>query len=604
MDAQEEVEHEAPTGVAEAGVMAVLRRGVEVTPELRIGMWFTILLAMAAAAGRLIVPVLIQIILDRGVLGDVGFRPGFVATACVIAIVLIFAIAALNRGSLVRLVATSQHSLHELRMTAFDHIHRLSIADQTLMKRGTLTARVTSDMEQLAMFLRWGAINWIISVAIVIGTLATMAYYSWQLTLVVIVVYLPMVPFARFIQRGQFAAYDQLRNRVGDTLNVTSEIVMGAPVVRAYGYREKSRARMAEAIDGQYRAQMRAMRFFALGLPLTDVFGGLALAATVGVGVWQGDNWGISAGVLVAFLFLVNLLLGPVTMITEVLDQTQTAFAGWRKVLAVIDLPVEVADPVPGAPLPSGALAVQASAVDFRYREGEQVLSEVDVEIPAGARVAIVGETGSGKTTFARLIARLADPTAGQVTVGGVDLRDVAGADRRRAIRMVPQDGFLFDGTIEDNVGFGRAGATPEDVRAAFEELTLSTWIAELRAGLATEVGERGESLSVGERQLVALARAQLADPGLLILDEATSAVDPETEQTLARALDRLSSGRTTISIAHRLSTAQSADLVLVFDRGRLVEHGHHDELVAAGGVYAGLFASWLGNTREPLTQP
>jgi len=332
-----------------------------------------------------------------------------------------------------------------------------------------------------------------------------------------------------------------------------------------------------------------------------DLFGAVAVCAVIGLGVWQGEAWGLEAGSLVACVFLANLLLDPLSELGETLDQTQTAIAGWRKVLDLLDVPVEVQDPVPGVDLPVGALAVEAEHLGFAYRGGPPVLHDVSVALPAGASVAIVGETGSGKTTFAMLLCRLADPTEGRIVVGGVPLTEVSGPSRHASVRMVPQDGFLFDATIRENVRFGRAGATDDDIAAAFRRLELEWWVDKLPDGLDTAVGERGDNLSVGERQLVALARAQLADPGLLILDEATSAVDPETDKALGLALDRLTEGRTTVSIAHRLATAENADLVLVFDRGRLVEQGSHPELVAAGGIYRRLHQAWVRNTRSEL---
>jgi len=593
--------------IATAGSLAVLRAGLKNTPPLMRGFTFTVLMALGAAGGRLVVPVLIEQVLDRGISGPQGYRPRFVLIACLLALGLILAIILLSRAAYIRLLTSAQIGLRELRVQTFEHIHRLSIADHTDAKRGQLTARVTSDVEQLAMFVQWGAIRWITSTTMIIGTTAIMFFWSWQLTLLVLVVYSPVIPYAKWVQARQFHAYDHLRNTVSDTLTEVSEIVMGADVIRAYNYEEHSRQRTHGVVEALYTAQMKAQRYFALYLPATDIIGALSLGVSLAVGVWWGPGWGMTSGELVGFIFLVSLLLNPITSITEVLDMTQTTMASWRKVLTVLAQPIELVEPCPGLGLATGPLAIEAEDVVFRYREGGDVLKGVSIDIPAGTRVAIVGETGSGKTTFARLLARLADPTSGTVRVGGVALPEVAGEHRRRAIRMVPQDGFLFDTTIAQNVLFGRhnedtgvgsADADAAVARKAFDDLDLGWWIDQMANGMETEVGERGEQLSVGERQLVALARAQLADPGLLILDEATSAVDPETEQALSRALERVSAGRTTVSIAHRLSTAEVADLVLVFDAGRVVESGHHDELVALGGVYGGLYDSWLGNTR------
>ena len=581
------------------GALAVMRRGIKVSPELRAGLAITVVMALTAAVGRLIVPILVQLVLDNGVLPDDGYDGAYVWTVSLAALAVVLLVAAASRVALIRLVDMAETVLMNLRVRVFEHIHHLSLADHTESRRGVLVARVTSDVETLARFTQWGLISWIIDTAIIVGTIAVMLWYSWPLTLLVLVIHVPLVPFLRWVQRSQFVSYGKVRSRVAETLGHVSEAVTGAQVIRAYGYGEPVRERLDDAIERQFAQQQRSQVWFACMLPVVDVVSSISLAVAVGIGVWYRDDLGLEVGELVAFLFLVNLLLQPIAQLGEVLDQTQTALAGWWKVLRVLDVPVEVAEPSEGVAPAAGPLEVELDGIGFSYRTGPPVLRDVSFTIPAESVVAVVGETGSGKTTCARLLTRLADPTEGVVRVGGVDLREVDPDARRAAIRMVPQDGFLFDVSIRDNIAYGREGTTTAEVERAIDVLGLRGWIETLPDGLDTVVGERGGRLSVGERQLVALARAQVADPGLLVLDEATSAVDPETEEALAAALDRLAGGRTMISIAHRLSTAERADLVIVFDKGRVAQMGPHEDLVAVPGIYQTLYESWLGNTRS-----
>ena len=585
----------------EVQALRVLRRGFAMSPELRRGLPVIAAVGLFAAVGRLIVPVMVQLVLDHGVIGPDGYRPGVVWALSVAALGAVLVVAAASRFALIRLVRMAESALLGLRVRAFEHIHRLSLATHTESRRGVLVARVTSDIEAMAIFMQWGAMAWTINPVLIVATLAAMLFYSWQLTLLVLVLHLLLLPFMRWVQRRQIAAHSRVRDRVADTMGHTSETVSAAAVIRAYGYRRAVRTRLDRAVDRQYEAQMSAFKWWAFLMPTVDLVSSVALAAALVVGVTWSEELGIGAGGLVAFVFLVRLLMRPISEIGEVFDTTQSALAAWWKVMGVLDTPVEVVEPEPAEAedLPAGPLPVEVRGASFSYRTGEPVLREIDVRIPPDADVAVVGETGSGKTTFVRLLARLADPSCGDVLIGGLDLRAVAPEARRRSIRMVPQDGFLFAATIEDNIRYGRPGATAADAAAAIDELGLRGWVEGLPAGMQTPVGQRGGRLSVGERQLVALARAQVADPGLLILDEATSAVDPETEEALAAAMARLAVGRTTVSVAHRLSTAERADLVLVFDDGRVVEQGTHRDLVAAGGVYARLHRSWVGNTRR-----
>ncbi len=498
------------------GAIAVLRRGIQASPELRVGFRITVLMAVINAVGRIIIPVLIQQILDKGILTDGGFNATFTLSACGLAFAVTIGVTVLGRSTYIRLVTAAETTLRNLRVRAFAHIHSLSVADHNEAKRGVLTSRVTSDIETIARFAQWGAIAWIVDSVVIVGVLLVMAVYSWQLALITVLVLCPLLPLMRVLQRKQLRAYDVQRTRVGETLSAISESVMGAGVVRAYGIAGRTRRHLDHAIDNQYRAETKAARYFALMFPLGDIFGATTLAAVLAVGAVWGPGWGMDAGQLVACLFLVNLILAPVAELGEILDQTQTAIAGWRKVLDVLDIPVDVIEPDPGVTLPDGALTVAVEGVEFAYREAALVLRDIDVSLPAGISVAVVGETGSGKTTFAKLLCRLADPTAGRIVIGGVDLREVAPASRHLAVRMVPQDGFLFDATVRENVRMGRDGATDAEIDASFAALGLDWWVDRLADGLDTEVGERGENLSVGERQLIALARGTGRQPWLV----------------------------------------------------------------------------------------
>lgn len=573
---------------------AVLRRGLRESPELVRGLWFTVVVSLGVTVASLVTPVLVQQVFDHGFTPE--FRPRFVygRSAAAFGLVLLAFFAARQAGR--RLVTSSEQALKNLRVRTFSHIHELSIAEQSEEKRGVFVARVTADVDALQQFMEWGGIAWIISLAQAVGALGLMLLYSWQLTSVVALLLIPLLAIVWTMQAKLSAAFNLARTRVGEMLSEVSESVMGAAVVRAYGLDEQTHRRVERAISERYKAEIVAHLRAATLWPLSSVFYGVALSVVVVLGAGFGRDWGLTFGKVGAFLFLADVFLHVFTDLPEIYSETQTAIAGWRKILAVLDLPVEVAEPSPGVDLRQGALSIRAADLRFRYREGPEVLHGISLDVPAGGHVAIVGETGCGKTTFVKLMSRLADPIEGRIEVGGVNLREVGPASRRRGIRMVPQDGFLFDTTVRENARYGREGATDRDVETAFDELALGDWVASLADGLDTPVGERGEALSVGERQLVALARAQIGDPGLLILDEATSAVDPATERRITEALRRLSAGRTTVTIAHRLSTAEAADRVFVFDAGRLVEEGTHSSLVALGGVYAGLYRSWLGN--------
>jgi ATP-binding cassette subfamily B protein len=601
---------------APAPTVSTLRRGLAMSPELRAGLGGTLGLALFATAGRVAVPVAIQQGIDRGLHArsgpDLGVITGVVALTAAVLVVTMVCAYLMN----VRLYTVSETALAGIRSRTFRHIHDLSMLHQQSERRGSLVSRVTGDVDQISQFLQWGGVILLVSFGQLTITTIVMAVYSWQLTLVVYAAFAPVIVVIRFFQKRLNVAYSAVRARVGTLLAAVSESVVGAAVIRAYGVQGRTQARLDDAIESNRVAQVRAQRTSVTSFTAGEWASGLATASVVVVGVLLGVDGDLTVGQLTAFLFLVTLFVQPVQIATEILNEAQNAIAGWRRVLDVLDQEPDVADPADGRELPTGPVDVRFRHVTFAYpatvpgrgpsgtsepapSSGPDVLSDVDLAIAARTKVAVVGETGSGKTTFAKLLTRLMDPKSGEVLLSGVPLTEVSFDSLRRRVVMVPQDGFLFDATVADNVRFGRPGSTDDDLYLAFGELGLADWLDGLPDGLATQVGERGEALSVGERQLVALARAYIADPDLLVLDEATSAVDPATEVRLQRTLDAVTRGRTTIAIAHRLSTAQAADEVIVVDRGRVVQRGPHRSLVLEpDSIYGRLYASWLEQTR------
>jgi ATP-binding cassette subfamily B protein len=588
-----------------ASALHIIRRGLHEVPVLRQGLMITWLFAAIGAGGRVVVPILIQQSIDRGIIGPDEVRVGFVAVCCGLGAVAVVFAGWAQRTAVIRLGRRSEQALYDLRARLIGHIHRISLADHNEERRGALVARVTSDIETLTQFFQWGGLAWLLNGTLVVVVAAVMLVYNWVLALVAFLVSIPLVIVLRLVQRRLIEAYDAGRQRNAEMLASATELVTGAETLRAYGASGYAAALTDDAIDARARANIRAGVIGAFLFPSGEVFASLTVSAVIAVGVVLGPASGLTAGAMVSFVFLTYRFLEPIAEFTEVLDQTQTAVAGLRRVLDVLDMPIGPPPPADPRPLPSGRLDIEIVDVTFAYPtrdaasvDDEPVLHDINLDIPAGQQVALVGATGSGKTTLGRLIARFADPSAGEIRLGSVPVHDVDNAELRERLVVVSQEPFLFDDSIALNIGFGRPGTSRMDIDEMVASLDLTDWVESLPDRLDTRVGERGDQLSAGERQLVALLRAGIADPDVLVLDEATSSVDALTEVRITHALERLAAGRTTISIAHRLSTAARADRVVVLEHGRIVQDGHHNALLdERGGAYRRLYDAWVAAT-------
>lgn len=577
-------------------VTTTLRRVAAVAPPYVEGLVVTTLLAIAGSAALLAGPIVVQRLIDDELVGGGGVRDldldrvlwlgGFALLAGL-------AGAAANRLGVERMLTATAEGTAHLRVRTLDHLHGLRMDLLQSERRGALVSRVTGDLDIVTEFMGWGGVGFIVGLVRVLAALVCITVVAWQIGLAVLPVLVGYAFALRASQRVLERAHDQVRERVADSLGAVGEVVAGLPTLRVHGAEGRAATRVDEAVEAQFRAEFRVSTLGAVLFSSAELFAAALTMVAVAVGVLTA---GTSVGAIVACLFLVALLIDPVQTMVETIHEAQAAMAGLRRVLHVLDQP-RVDGERSGRDLPPGPLGIEVRDLHHRYDDGPAVLSGVTMAVPPRSHVAVVGETGSGKTTLVRLLGRLLEPPPGSVLLGGVPVDEVATGHLRARVAHVPQEVFLFDASLRENLRYGAPDADDATLLATLDGLGLRTWVATLGAGLDTPLGERGARLSAGERQLVALARAALVDPDLLLLDEATSAVDPELDVRLRRAIEAVGADCTTVTVAHRLSTAETADLVLVFDRGRLVEQGTHTELLARGGRYARLHADWVVGT-------
>lgn len=585
------------------GMRATFRRGMALSPEFRKGLGVTLFLALLAAIAKATIPYLTQRVTDDGLLAQGGANVDLVTTLVIGGSLVVLASMLIEWRVRKRMVIAAEAGLATLRKKAFDNVHRLSVLTQNSEQRGRYVSRVTGDVDTMRDLMQWTGAGMIVAAMESTVVLAVMAMYSWQLALVVVVCYIPLLWVTLKVQPAIRRTYSDVRSRMADLLGRTSEQLVGVATIRSYGVQERMRGRLREDIDGITRKDRRASWLSSVSFSMTAFGQSFATGAALVVGTALAMRGTLSVGTVAAFSLLVYMFSGPLMWIIEMLAEMQRAFVGWQRVIELVDAQSTVTDPAEPIALPDGELDLTVDGVRLTYDGRDEVLKGITFTVPAGKRLAIVGQTGSGKTSLARLLSRFFDPTEGEIRIGGVDVRSVRLEQIRRRLAVVPQEGFLFEGTIIDNLRYARPDEDEESLREdatrALHDLGLEGWLRDSPAGLDTSVGARGELLSAGERQLVSIARAYLTDPDVLILDEATSAVDPATEVRISRALEKLMHGRTSVVIAHRLSTAERADLVAVMDEGELREFGPHAELVAHDGAYARLHRAWMSQTRE-----
>ncbi|MDP9332894.1 MAG: ABC transporter ATP-binding protein/permease [Actinomycetota bacterium] len=555
---------------------------------------------MAQALALLAGPLLVRHGIDAG-LPSVkhGGDAGALDLAVVIYLVLALAGLALGRFAIVLVARIGEGFLKVLRNRLFGHMMSLSLDYFETEKTGKIVARMTSDIDAMQELVSQGLVLFVQNVFVFVGAVVIVLVISWQLAVGILVIVPPVYFGSRWFRRVSNKAYLEVRDRISTNLSTLQEGLEGVRVVQAFGREDAFTRKFNRTNEDQYHANMHTARISAKYFPVIEYAGVAGTAVIIGYGGWLTTRGIVTVGTVAAFVLWLNNLFEPINQLSQLYNTVQSSAAALAKIFGVLDTRPTVRQRQGAIDLPRSG-AVDVEHVTFAYGPNEPVLHDVSLRISDGERLALVGPTGAGKSTLAKLIARFYDPAEGSVRVGGVDLRDAEFVSLRRRIIVVPQEGFLFAGTLRDNVRVGRPEATDADVEQALRVLGLLERFAAFPEGLETEVRERGSRLSAGERQLVSLARAALADPSVLILDEATSNLDPGTERDVERALEQLMHGRTVVVVAHRLSTAARADRIGVVFDGRLAELGTHDELVARDGHYADLYRAWATHQATP----